>query len=425
MRCSVGRVLVLTVFSVSLAIGVGWCPEKALATSFPTTFDWTGGASGTISGSYGYCFTTAPRYQAYLDCWDFAAVAATEASYKIALDDYNNFNTTSDNWCSMLSVQNVADYGDPNPKNPHPQLGIGTGGGTQQYGGNSLVFPNVIANPAAGYGVVPESYMPYQNNSPPSADPVQIWTRNASLNNSALHAPSYTNIPLSGGSVTEINTVKAALMAYGPLSHGYALHATCIVGWNDNYDGAGNGAFLVKDSASTTGGYSWALYGDVTLWDQGVQAVTAPYYIGNLDAGTWTSGASGAWGTATSGMWTGITGQTNWKNGETAATFAGSGGVISVVNQIYTYGITLNSSYTFNASGTGSLTITGNHTGNSNYLNNGGINANANATFNSKGGGGGALGSVSYCLRATILRRRPTGRGPPVHSEDRKPPGNV
>ncbi len=188
---------------------------------------------------------------AYGNCWAFASIASMESC--LLPGETNDF---SENHLSNLHGFDSA-FGE---------------------GGNCYMSMAYFARWA---GPVNESEDPYPN---PSGSPSGLAPRKHLQE--AIFVPDKT-------SISSLNVLKQAIMTYGAYytvmrwedtaynastyafynpSSNYPNHAVTIVGWDDNFDKnkftttpPGNGAFLIKNSWSTSwgnGGYFWISYYD-------------------------------------------------------------------------------------------------------------------------------------------------------------------
>jgi autotransporter-associated beta strand protein len=335
---------------VLLTMGVCLSSQSAWADSF----DWQ-----SVSGQN---WNTPVESQFGGTCWDFSACANIEAKYKLTRNDpsYND----------DVSEQEV-DW---------EQYMGSTGGG---WGPSVLTYFTT-------HGVVSAAECPTQGTDIGSAP---YWPLAAGWQNRVFKSTSNLN-----DFTNDINTMKADIKMYGPMEVGIWAgwdlygsvadveanyrtpapwgfdHEVSLVGYCDDPAVPSGGYWIIKNSwgySDTTitdygnNGYDLIPYGNIEVHND-ISSINGPvYYTGAMATATWNGGA---------GTW--ISGGTNWsssyawQNQETAATFAGTGGAVTISGPVIAHSMTINSSgYTFSG---GSLTVTA-----------GGIQANQSATINS------------------------------------------
>ena len=248
----------------------------------------------------------------------------------------------------------------------NPDLGSTQGGG----GGAAMTY-------CCTHGVVSEAECPAETNSaywdsPAPGDP---WPLASGWQNRAW---------VSTGDLTPFVTqttdgIKAALKSQGPLLAGILAsndlyrsvadvenhslyrqpvnavdHAVVIVGYQDDPAVVTGGYWIIKNSWGTgegQTGYDFIPYGNIEN-HLSTQAYSGPvYYTGAMASATW-SGGAGTWAAGDSTKWSGYA----WENKETAATFSGTGGAVTVSGSVIAHGMIVSSTgYSFTG---GSLTVT-------------------------------------------------------------------
>jgi autotransporter-associated beta strand protein len=315
------------------------------------SFDWrsAGGQNwnSTIKSQYGGT------------CWDFSACGTLEAKYMISRNDYS--------FVPDVSEQHIC-------WETNPDMGS-TGGG---WGSSVLSY-------FTNHGVVSESECPYQSNSP-DVGVTPYWPLTTGWQSRVWKSVSNLN-----GFTTNTNTMKAYLKTVGPLEVGiWASHdlygspaaikssyrppdgSSCdhevsLVGYYDDASMPTGGYWVIKNSWGTgegQAGYDFIPYGNIEIHND-ISAITgAVYYSGAMATATWNGGA-GTWQQG-GNKWN--SSGYAWENKETSATFAGTGGVVTVNGAVIAHSMAVNSTgYTF---GGGSITVTA-----------GGIQANQSTTI--------------------------------------------
>ncbi|MGA2255789.1 MAG: C1 family peptidase, partial [Thermoguttaceae bacterium] len=337
-------------------------------------FNW-GPGLGTIFtgyGSYtinGLGFTSPVENQGqWGTCWDFSAVAALEAKYKLTRNDTSYSIDLSEEQAPMLIGGTYGDFAN---------------GGSDS---------TVLKQACSGGGIVQASELPY-NDYGPYLPPAGDWPLQPGWQNRAVVATSWST---EGGSAT---AMKAALQTYGPGVNGVDAgtffyypdgsdatgvagvgidHNVLVVGYHDATSSddaairAAGGYWIVKNSWGTSwsnyGGYGFVPYNLATSAD----FITGPtYYTGAMATAAWRGNGS-VW-TAGSNNWISNGSAYRWVNQETAAVFnASSNNSITISGPAIAHSLTINSGavgYTFSG---GSLTVTA-----------GGIFAGESVTINS------------------------------------------
>jgi autotransporter-associated beta strand protein len=295
-------------------------------------------------------------------CWDFSACGTLEAKYKLTRND-SAFDTD-------VSEQQVCWEG---------YMG-GTNGGS---GVGSVL------NYFTSHGVVSEAECPHQ----PSSENVGIapyWPLASGWENRIWKSVSNKLV-----FTDNINEMKRYLKTQGPLQVGIdsndlynhpadiktnyhtpkvgTNHEVVMVGYYDDPTMPTGGYWVIKNSWDTgygENGYGYMPYGSIEI-SGSIAAITgAVYYTGAMASASW-KGGSGAWSNG-GNNWTNNAGGAAyaWENKETAATFGGTGGSVSMSGSVIAHGLAIDSAgYSFSG---GSLTVTA-----------GGIVANEDVTFNS------------------------------------------
>jgi fibronectin-binding autotransporter adhesin len=326
------------------------------------SFDWR-----TVDG---YNWNTSIKSQFGGTCWDFSSCATLEAKYKLTRNDPS--------YDPDLSEQQIC-------WETSPDMGS-TGGG----------WGTAVLEYSTTHGVVSETECPYQPDNPDTGVS-PYWPLASGWANRVWKSTS-----ISTGFTDDTSTMKAYLKSCGPLlvglwashdlytsvddmianyrspdSSGYD-HQVSLVGYCDDSRVATGGYWIIKNSwgySNTTlgdygnNGYYLIPYGNLEVHND-ISAITgAVYYTGAMATATWTGGA-GAWALGNATKWN--SGAYAWENKETAATFSGAGGAVTISGPAIAHGITISSGatgYTFSG---GTLTVTA-----------GGITANESTTISS------------------------------------------
>ncbi|HLA83321.1 MAG TPA: C1 family peptidase, partial [Thermoguttaceae bacterium] len=317
-------------------------------------FDWRDVA--------GYNWNTPAKSQFGGTCWAFGPSGSLEAKYKITRND-PNFDPN-------VSEQQLV-------WETNPDLGSTSGGGG---------FDIMLAY-QRDHGIVSDAECPYQSSSPNvGIDP--YWPLASGWENRVWRTTGF------GFSVSNnINDIKNMIKTTGPMVVGlnaadlytsvsdlianYAVrsntdnHAVSLVGFCDDANTPTGGYWIIKNSWGTDdgeNGYYYAPYGGTLEGCDHVNTISgAVYYTGAMASATWNGGA-GTW-TESGTNWN--SGAYAWENAETAATFGGTGGAVTISGQAIAHSVTINAGstgYTFSGGG---LTVTA-----------GGITANESATIN-------------------------------------------
>ena len=392
---------------VSVVIGIVWGHENALGASVgDSSFDWRN------PNDMGNNFVSPVKSQGNTpQCSFFARVGAAEAWYKITRGDATNV------WCG--AAQNGGGIYDQTGLSEQTVVNL-----DYNYGINGT-FPDMVNpnDPSDNrHGLLTRVDLNWHSSG--SLDPPQPgWTIPSDCLNRRFFITSCTTaIPTPGSA-----QVKAMLLDNGPFripihtSYDFlsnfdnypgpppsSNHSVLVSGWQNlptsdpNYSACGGGYFIVKNSWGNSGG-QYGSYVGIGSGYYGVpyavlderadyvsDMVTGPaYFNGPLSWATWTNGSGNSNWNTSSGNWShtaGTWGQGEvtggWLNGETAATFSGTGATTITVDansHISAYGITVTpgSNYTFAG---GPLVITGYH--NDPVVAGGGINAHSSITFN-------------------------------------------
>jgi autotransporter-associated beta strand protein len=359
-------------FVAAVIVSAGLLSQIALA----DTFNW-GGPYGSVNGQN--WLTNVKNQSSDGTCWAFGSVGTMEAKYMLTRND----TSCQPNMSEMQLVWET-----------NPDLGD-TGGGWE---GDALRYMST-------HGVVPESVIPYQlGKDTPNSYPSDPWpltsvfpSPDSWTNHIYKGVSEQSNIPSSTKDL-----IKAALKLNGPLTvtcnadwdlysslsklkssykglydpaHNpdYINHAVVLVGYEDDPSTPTQGYWIIKNSWGTflegNAGYFLVPYGILEEKNR-THAETGPvYYTGTFATATWNGGA-GTWTNNNSTSWTSGSSAYSWKSEETAATFANTGGSITISGSVSAHGMTVNSTgYIFTG---GSLTVTA-----------GGIQANQNVTINS------------------------------------------
>jgi len=292
-------------------------------------------------------------------CWDFSSCGTLEAKYNLTRNDFS--------YAANVSEQHIC-------WETNPDMGSTNGG-----------FAYLVLNYFTSHGVVSEDECPYQSSSPnvgiepywplASGWENRVWKSTSNLNQfttSTATMKSYlkTAGPMAVGlhSVDDMyESVVALKTNYNPPSGGLD-HEVVLVGFRDDAEVPSGGYWIIKNSWGTSygdDGYGYVPYGNLENHDD-VSAITgAVYYTGAMASATWNGGA-GTW-TESGTNWN--SGAYAWENQETAATFGGAGGAVTIDGTAIAHGVTINSTgYTFSG---GALTVTA-----------GGITANESTTIN-------------------------------------------
>lgn len=202
-------------------------------------------------------------------CWAFATCAAVESAIKI-MDGITV--DLSEQWLNSCNTS-----------------GWGCGGGWYAY--NYFVVGGLLDDCGDNGGVL-EPYFPYTATDAPCNCPYphEYW----------IDGWSYV---YSSNQVAPVDDIKQAIMEWGPVAvgvyvndawYGYAggifndcqnfsvNHTVLVVGWDDNYEGSGQGVWIIKNSWGTSwgeDGYMFMPYGcskigyATTIVDYGQQGI--------------------------------------------------------------------------------------------------------------------------------------------------------
>jgi hypothetical protein len=215
-------------------IAAGYEPEFPVASDLPASYDWRdyGGVSAV------------KNQDGCGSCWDFAAIGALEAAIKI--------HTGTEYDLSEQQILSCATYG------------YGCSGGHASYAWNYI----------RENGAVSEACMPYEaDDTVPCND--SGCTKLATVR-------EWVDIP------NDVDAIKSAILM-GPVSSAFHVyedfgsygggcyehegddspnHLICIIGWDDDACGGGEGAWLCKNSWSETwgdSGFFWIKYGSCNI----------------------------------------------------------------------------------------------------------------------------------------------------------------
>ena len=215
-------------------IAAGYEPEFPIASYLPSTYDWRDYGGVTAVKSQGSCGS----------CWDFAAIGALEAAIKI--------HTATEYDLSEQQILSCATYG------------YGCSGGHASYAWDYI----------RDYGAVSETCMPYE------ADDTVPCTDSGCAKLATLR--EWVDIP------NDVDAIKSAILtgsvasafhvyddfgSYGGGCYEHAgddapNHLINIIGWDDNGCGAGDGAWLCKNSWGTgwgDSGFFWIKWGSCNI----------------------------------------------------------------------------------------------------------------------------------------------------------------
>ena len=339
---------------------------------FADDFDWR--------NVYGQNWVTSVKDQGGAGtCWDFAGCGILEAKYMLTRNDTTYQPDVSEQQLCCAGVGSIS-------------------------GGNACDVDDY----AVSTGVVLESELPYtqQNTSP-------LWPMSGWQNR--VFKATADNITIAQG--TNINTVKACLKAYGPLTihcvvpgdwydlqdgSGSGNHEVVIVGYHDNVgneNAPGGGYWIIKNSwgSGWNGDGNGNGYGEIAYasepdyydppWyyfglddNHNVTGINGLVYFNSAMATVAWKGGSGVWSLG-GNYWSGTDMYGNslssyaWDNSEASATFnASSGTNITISGPVVAHGVTISSGatgYVFNGANGGALTVTSS-----------GITAHESVTFN-------------------------------------------
>jgi autotransporter-associated beta strand protein len=315
------------------------------------SFDWR-----NVNGSN---WDTSVKGQFGGTCWDFSACGSLEAKYKLTRND-PNFNPD-------VSEQHIN-------WETNPDMGS-TGGG----------WASGVLDYFTYHGVVSEAECPVQGTDE-GAPP--YWPLATGWENRVWKSVSNQNsIP------NDIATIKSYLKQFGPMAVGISAgndmfasvadlkanyraadasicdHEVSLVAFYDDPTTPSGGYWIIKNSWGPGDGdgtgHDYIPYGNIEIHTD-INAITgAVYYTGSMATASW-SGGAGTWASGNSTKWSGYA----WENKETSATFAGTGGAVTLSGTVIAHGMTVNSTgYTFSG---GALTVTS-----------GGITANQSTTISS------------------------------------------
>jgi autotransporter-associated beta strand protein len=268
-------------------------------------------------------------------------------------------------------------------------------------------WPESALNYFTSTGVVSEVEMPYGYTDPP------YWPLQSGWENRAWRTASNANRVTA-----TTDSYKALLKADGPMStclNTYDLyvsvedvedpgqyrspsvganHAVLLVGYVDDALVQTGGYWIIKNSWGTghgDNGYNYVPYGTLEAYNYTSAIDRGAFYTGSMAAAAW-NGGTGTWSTG-GDNWTSGGSAYAWENKETAATFSGAGGTVTISGTVLANGVTIDSgsSYTFTG---GTMTLTS-----------GGLMANSSATISSAvfiGGGGSEvdISGVTYMPQA-------------------------
>ncbi|HLA83176.1 MAG TPA: C1 family peptidase, partial [Thermoguttaceae bacterium] len=308
----------------------------------------------------GYNWNTSVKQQWSGTCWAYSEAGQLESHYKLTRND-PNFDIN-------LSEQQLI-------WETNPDLGENGGGPW------TTAFPYFTS-----HGVVTEEECPmiqtWVGESP-------YWPLASGWENRVIRSTTYdcdigligtaalkTRLKTQGmfllnleSSTDMYESVASMVSDYQPMTGGN--HAVVVVGFADDANVAGGGYWIIKNSWGTDygdNGYGYVPFANRPAYDYDVSMATGPvYYTGAMATATWNGGA-GTW-TESGTNWN--SGAYAWENQETAATFGGAGGAVTISGQAIAHSVTINAGstgYTFSGGG---LTVTA-----------GGITANESATIN-------------------------------------------
>ncbi len=215
-------------------MAAGYEPEFPLTLDLPSTYDWRDYGGVTAVKSQGSCGS----------CWDFAAIGALEAAIKI--------HTATEYDLSEQQILSCATYG------------YGCGGGHASYAWSYI----------RDYGAVSETCMPYE------ADDTVPCTDSGCAKLATVR--EWIDVP------NDVDAIKSAVLT-GPVTSAFHVyddfgsygggcyehagddapnHLVVIIGWDDNGCGAGDGAWLCKNSWGDTwgnSGFFWIKWGTCNI----------------------------------------------------------------------------------------------------------------------------------------------------------------
>jgi fibronectin-binding autotransporter adhesin len=296
-------------------------------------------------------------------CWDFSACGTIEARYMLTRNDLSFQPDVSE---QQIVWETSPDMGD-------------MGGG----------WESAALDYFTSHGVVSEAECPTNpgTNAPGTGDPwplatgweSRVWKTTSNQDGILSTTENLKNMLKTQGPI--VTTVWAGNDLYDHVSDisanyrgvgadPWAIdHAIVLVGFHDDASLPTGGYWVIKNSWSDgygESGYGYVPYGVLEAHQRNHMITGPAYYTGSMATATWNGGA----GTWTNGGTNWNSGAYAWENKETSATFAGTGGAVTVSGSVIAHGMTINSTgYTFSG---GSITVTS-----------GGITANQNATINS------------------------------------------
>ncbi len=215
-------------------MAAGYEPAFPLTLDLPSTYDWRDYGGVTAVKSQGSCGS----------CWDFAAIGALEAAIKI--------HTATEYDLSEQQILSCATYG------------YGCGGGHASYAWSYI----------RDYGAVSETCMPYE------ADDTVPCTDSGCAKLATVR--EWIDVP------NDVDAIKSAVLT-GPVTSAFHVyddfgsygggcyehagddapnHLVVIIGWDDNGCGAGDGAWLCKNSWGDTwgnSGFFWIKWGTCNI----------------------------------------------------------------------------------------------------------------------------------------------------------------
>ena len=331
----------LSMFTL-LAIGVLSHPQSLAADSFDwrnvNGINWNSTVKNQFSGT----------------CWDFSAVGVMEARYMLARNDPN--------FIPDMSEQQICWENSPDMGNTDTGFGV-----------------SIVAY-IQSHGIVSEAECPVNNsntptswNTPPAGYPFltsgwesRVWmTDNGTAANFMTTAAIKAAIKTQGPLVTSLNQYRDEFPSVAALVAGYKAptpgegHVISVVGYVDDAPGQPvtptGGYWIIKNSWGTgegDHGYDFVPYGSLEYHSGAQNWLGVFYYTGAMATATW-SGGSGTWALGNATKWN--SGAYAWENKETAATFGGTGGTVTINGTVIAHSIAVNSAYTFTG---GSMTVT-------------------------------------------------------------------